>query len=298
MASGVVAFLSDFGTEDYFVAACKGGMLRIEPRLTIVDVTHQVPPRDILGGALILCNCWWCFPEGTVHLAVVDPGVGTERRALAAAARGHYFVGPDNGLLDLVLAGACAEVRLMERLPKGARRMLWSEAPSSTDEPPSPNPEAGCATAGRDALSAATFHGRDLFAPAAAWIAAGRGFEALGPVVSWTPRLELPEPEVKGDLLVGQVIRVDRFGNLMTNIPISTLREFGGRAKWSFRVAGRVLERLSTTFGAVEPGEAVLYPGSAGLLEVGVNQGSAAEEWRVAAGAFCTVTRLPGPGPG
>lgn len=232
----IVTLTTDFGTRDGYVGEMKGVLASSAPAARLLDVTHAVPPGDVRAGAWVLGRIWSRFPAGTVHLAVVDPGVGGERRALAARADGRWLVGPDNGLLTAVAAGVGVE---------GARRL---------------DPDR----VGLDPLSD-TFHGRDLFAPAAARLAAGADPSELGPDVDpdGLVGLELSEPRREDGWLVGEVRHVDRFGNLITDLPLGELpgepvAEIGG-----YRIRG-----LSRAFASVEPGEPVLIRGSGGTLEV------------------------------
>jgi S-adenosylmethionine hydrolase len=236
----VVTLLTDFGTADGYVAEVKGVLLSEAPGVTVVDASHDLPAHDVEAGRLALARFWRRFPRGTVHLVVVDPGVGTGRAALAVESDGRFLVGPDNGVLSpaLLFAGARAV-----RLAVGPR-------------------------------AAPTFHGRDVFAPAAARLALGSALDSLGepaaePVVRRTPEARrLPDGGVEGC-----VIAVDRFGNAVTNLlagPSSTrpgaVLEVGGHAVPVRRV-----------YADAEPGDAVALAGSNGLLEVAVRDGSAAE---------------------
>jgi hypothetical protein len=222
----------------------KGVILSICSSARLVDLTHDLPPQDVLGGALALESAVAFFPEGTVHLAVVDPGVGTARRALAIRAEGRYLVGPDNGLLTLALgAEAWTAVSLTApeyRLPAVSR----------------------------------TFHGRDIFAPAAAYLAAGVPLERLGPPVADPVLLALPGCHLDGGWLVGEVLDADRFGNLITSIPAARLEGLTGRGPAVFEVSGRNLGIVGS-FADGEEGIPAVVVGSTGRLEVFVKAGSA-----------------------
>jgi S-adenosylmethionine hydrolase len=216
----------------------KGALLGAAPGLTLVDVTHAVPPGDVPAGAYLLGRAWHRFPPGTIHLAVVDPGVGTERAALAMAAHGHYFVGPDNGLFTLVLRDAEVQIVVLPT-PQGA----------------SP-----------------TFHGRDVFAPAAATLAKGTPLGNLGPPFGGLPvRLAYREPHHEGKTVVGQVVYVDRFGTLVTNLTPELVPSYA-----VIEVEGLEVGPLRRTFGDVSTGGLVAYVGSAGQVEIAVRDGSAA----------------------
>ena len=185
----MITLTTDFGLRDPFVGVMKGVILGINPEATIVDVTHEIPPQDIAGAAYHLANAWHHFPGGTVHLVVVDPGVGSKRRAIAVSAEGHYFVAPDNGLLTRVLHEAGA----------------WRACAITESHYMAPQPSR-------------TFHGRDLFAPAAAHLSRGIALENFGPEVM-DPVLAPEElPRIEGRAIRARIIHVDRFGNLVLNV--------------------------------------------------------------------------------
>jgi S-adenosylmethionine hydrolase len=260
----VIALLSDFGLRDHYAGTMKGVILGICPEAALVDITHDIPPHDVLAGALELASCWRHFPPGTVFLAVVDPGVGSSRRPIAAAAGACHFVAPDNGLLAPVLDAA----------PPSAVVHLA-------------NPKFGAPAISR------TFEGRDRFAPAAAWLARGVRLEDLGPRLDGYERLALPEAGVNDDGVSGEVIRVDRFGNLVTNISERLLAGALGR-EWlaaRIRVAGRDVGPLVATYSEVGEGDACALVGSTGHLEISVNRGSAADQMGVGRGAAVSADR-------
>jgi hypothetical protein len=261
VARPVIALLTDFGTRDHYVGAMRGVVLGIAPEATLVDITHDIEPQDVLGGALALAAAYQYFPLGTIFLAVVDPGVGTARRGIAVAAGGYRFVAPDNGLLTLVL-GQLAPVRVVE-LAEGP----WARSTVSR-----------------------TFEGRDRFAPAAAWLATGLDVGALGPVLPTWVRLDVPEPSIRDGWIVGAVMRVDRFGNLVTNIDRQMVgRAIGGDV--DVVIAGQRAARMVATYGEVEQGTICALFGSDDHLEVAVVGGSAAARLGLARGAPVTVTR-------
>lgn len=243
----VITLLTDFGTADGYVGEMKGVLLSAVPDATIVDITHEIPPHDIDVGRLTLARYWRRFPDGTVHLAVVDPGVGSARAAIAVASHDHLLVGPDNGLLSPAL------------LMPGARAVELALPPHAS----------------------ATFHGRDVFAPAAAQLARGADVDALGapresPVIRRTP-----EPRRGADgALVGEVIAIDRFGNAITNL--AALRARG------VEVAGRAVG-VCRTYADLRPGEAGALVGSSGLLEIVVRDGRAADVLGLTRGAAVTA---------
>jgi len=230
----VITLLTDYGLRDSYVAEVKAVLLARAPGAVLVDVSHDVPAGDVRAGQYLLARAWHRFPTGTVHLAIVDPGVGTARRALAGAVAGHCFVGPDNGLLSA--------------LPDTAR---WIDLPVPAD-------------------AAATFHGRDVFAPAAARLATGTALEDLGPPAEAVVRSPLPAPRWDGAAWIGEVVYVDRFGTLVTNLPGDAV-EPGVRLV----VGDREVGPLRRTFGDVDRGALVAFVGSGGTIEVAVRNGSA-----------------------
>lgn len=234
MARALVTLLSDFGTADGYVAEMKGMLLTEAREATIVDVSHDVAPQDVDGARLALARYWKRFPEGAIHVVVVDPGVGTERRAIAVESQRRFLVGPDNGVLSPAL------------LAPGARVVRLAVPHTAS----------------------ATFHGRDVFVPAAVHLALAQAFDALGPAVSDPVIRRTPEPRrgAEGGI-EGQVVTIDRFGNLITNL----IGVRGGTVIVGTRVAP-----VRRTYGDVNPGELVALVGSSGLLEVAVRDGSAA----------------------
>ncbi len=256
MSAPRVTLLTDFGTQDGYAAAMAGVIAAAAPGSIIDHASHDIPQGDILGASLTLSRYAFLYPAGTVHLVVVDPGVGTGRRALAAAAGGRLFVAPDNGVLTRVIRHT-GDVRLVR-----------------LDRPP-------MAT---DPSISATFHGRDVFAPAAGRLASGAPLEALGAATENPVLLPHPEPTRNGASVAGEVIQVDRFGNLITNIPRDCLAQ---TARVS--VEGRYVGPLRRTYGDVEQGALVALVGSLGLLEVSVRDGSAAARLDVGRGAAVTV---------
>jgi S-adenosylmethionine hydrolase len=256
----IIAFLTDFGLSDHYVGAMKGVTLGICPGATLVDVTHGVPPQDVLAGALELAASYRYFPEGTTFVVVVDPGVGSARRALAAEAGGYQFVAPDNGVLSLVFdqAPPSLVVELSEaryRLPTVSR----------------------------------TFEGRDRFAPAGAWLAGGVGVASLGPRIADWRVLERPVPRVGDARIDGEVVRVDRFGNLITNIDRLTIDRVARGRGVAVSIGDAAGVPLVTTYTAAAEGGTCALVGSSDHLEVAVRNGSAAERLGVGRGAAVVV---------
>lgn len=250
----VVALLTDFGSQDHYVGSLKGAILSVCREATLVDIAHELPVHDVAAGAFALASSWRDFPEGTIFLAVVDPGVGTARRALALQADGRSFVGPDNGILSLVIDDAEGAVAVREITNQGLMRPAIS----------------------------ATFHARDVFGPVAGHLATGVPLAEVGPVVADPVRLAAP-PVRPGDSggWGAQVLHVDRFGNLITNLgrrDLDAILETVGKDRNGVVVVlgGHVLP-LAVTYGDVAEGEPVALLGSSGRLEIAVNRGSAAQ---------------------
>lgn len=257
----IITLTTDFGLADHYVAAVKGVLLSLAPRATLVDVTHQVARADVLHAAFVLAQLPATFPPGTVHLAVVDPTVGTRRAILGASAAGQFFIAPDNGLLTFV-------------------RQRWG-----LDELAAINPPAAIGRAVSE-----TFHGRDIMAPAAATLATRGRLGELGPPVDRMELLSVAGPRPLDDGLAGQVIYIDHFGNCTTNIPRSAVRELVGRSPRVAVAAGGVaLGPPRKTYADVPPGQPLALVGSAELLEVAVNLGSAAEKLGLSVGSEVTI---------
>lgn len=246
----MITLLTDFGTTDSYVAEVKGVLVSAAPEALLIDVTHAVPPGDLGAAQYLLARTWHRFPGGAVHLVVVDPGVGSSRRALALRAHGHFFVGPDNGVLTTVLDEA--EVVAL---------------PVPTTASP-------------------TFHGRDVFAPAAAALATGAALGMLGSPATGCVRRALPAPQVAGARAQGIVLLVDRFGSLITNVPGAAVPDGG-----VVRVGAHTIGPVRRTFADVLPGQPVAYVGSGGTLEIAVRDGAASAMLQIATGAAVVVER-------
>lgn len=240
---GRITLLTDFGTRDGYVAAMRGVIASLAPQALVEDATHDIPAGDVTAAAWALGNYWRLYPPGTVHVAVVDPGVGSDRRALAGEVDGRFFVTPDNGLLTRVLADG------------GGGRLVSITEPAYL----------------RDVVSR-TFHGRDVFAPVAAHLANGVTLDQLGPAVDDPVRLTVLLPVRDGEIIRGQVVHVDRFGNLITNVPGDWLQP-----GCHVRFAATDLGEVRHTYSEVRTGHAVAVIGSAGYLEIGIRDGNAAK---------------------
>jgi len=261
----VITLLSDFGVDDPYVSVMKGVILAINPDVQIVDLSHAVPPFDILGGALILAASYHYFPKGTIHVAVVDPGVGGDRRGLLAATENYFFVGPDNGVFSHIYDDPfylwTRQLRTVE---------FFLEKVSST------------------------FHGRDVFAPVAGHLSTGESPERFGPTIEDPLRLERARAEVGPDgTISGEVIYVDRFGNLITNIDTTVFWEGESRAgdleEQEFlpviEICGKTIRGMSEYYGAVARGELGAQLNSWSRMEIFLPEGDASRALKVGKGA-------------
>ncbi len=245
----VIALLTDFGLKDHYVAAMKGMILQIDPKASIVDITHEIDPQDLYQAAFSLRQAYPYFPEKTIFVAVVDPTVGTHRRILAARYNNRTVLAPDNGLITMLHRDAnLQEIRVVEN------HNLFARLPSIT------------------------FHGRDIFAPVAAHLSKGMSLDRLGPVTDHIETLELPRPSINQDYTIdGQVALADGFGNLITNISTVDLSACAhSRKHYTVSVGPHNVGPIHGTYADVPPGQPLALIGSSQMLEIAVNQGNAA----------------------
>jgi S-adenosylmethionine hydrolase len=256
--SGIVALLTDYGLQDSYVGVMKGALLSANPEARIVDLTHEVPPQDIREGARVLTAARGYFPDGTIFVAVVDPGVGSERDIVGVETDRQIFLAPDNGLLGFLGDSVQRIVRISES--------EYFLKPLSR-----------------------TFHGRDIFAPIAGRLSRGADLAQFGPPLKALSTLPASEPRRGADGGVqGEVLAIDRFGNLITNIPASMLPE-GSEVRIS--VGRKVLRKLSRSYADAPKGDLLALVGSTGHLEISVNQGDASKAARIRRGDRVLVTR-------
>jgi S-adenosylmethionine hydrolase len=248
----VITLTTDFGTRDWFVGTMKGVILGINPRAAIVDLTHEISAGGIAAGAFALAAGCHYFPKGTVHVAVVDPGVGSKRGAIAVQTANHFFVGPDNGVLSWAIARE--KVRSIRRL-ENDRFFLQ---PISH-----------------------TFHGRDIFAPVAAHLSRGVPIHKFGPAQKDIVRLPWPKPRVSPAGIEGEVVYIDRFGNAITNIANASVP---ARHAHEVRIGRRRMGAVRTFYQSVPAGQPVVVRGSSGFLEIAVNGSCAADEFGITIG--------------
>lgn len=259
----IITFTTDFGTKDHYVGAMKGVVLNICPGATLVDVCHHVHVHGILDGALTVAQAYHYFPCGTIHVVVVDPGVGGERRAIIAETKEHLFVCPDNGVLSFVY---CRERQVTVRHATNDRYFLH---PVSN-----------------------TFHGRDIFSPVAAHIASGVSLDAFGPQIDDYVRLDFPVPIVDASgILRGAVLKIDRFGNIITNIAVADINEtVGVGSSFRVRIAGAVISDIRASYAGAPADQFFAIFGSMGYLEIAGDRFSAAERLRASPGLAVEIT--------
>ncbi|HYG99404.1 MAG TPA: SAM-dependent chlorinase/fluorinase [Terriglobales bacterium] len=261
--SAIVTFTTDFGTEDHYAGTMKGVVLNINPEAQVIDICHQVPAYDVLEGALTIAQAYRYFPAGTVHVVVVDPGVGSLRRAIFADTGQHRFVAPDNGVLSFVI----------DREPHVTVRHITNQSyflrPVSN-----------------------TFHGRDIFAPVAAHLSLGVSGEDVGPEISDHKHLDLPTLRKVGTQTIeGAVLKVDKFGNVVTNVTPGDFAEMlGTGAPLRVRIGSAEITELRHSYAGAKRGELFAIIGSMGFLEIAVNQDSAAALLQVKPGDQVEVT--------
>lgn len=262
MARPIITLTTDYGTNDHLVGAIKGVILGINPDVQIVDITHGVIPFDVLDGALTVGNSYKYFPSKTIHMVVVDPGVGTSRRPILVAADQHYFIAPDNGVLSVAYDHSEA-------------LHVWNITAEHYFRQPVSN----------------TFHGRDIFAPVAAWLSKSWQSASFGDEITDFVRFAIPKPKAAGDKVIkGVVLRTDAFGNLMTNFtPEDVPALAAADGKFAIRIGNVQITKLSPAFAQGATGEAIAVIGSSGYLEIAMNKANAARALGVARGAEVTV---------
>lgn len=293
MALEIITLTTDFGQADGYVGTMKGVILARAPQARLVDLSHEIAPQDVLAGAFVLARAYRYFPPETIHVAVVDPGVGTSRRALLLETAQGRFVGPDNGLFSLVLRETAALAIGWTEGPPADVPALWHPgfdlAAALGSAAVERLPRAYALTNADYWLKGpgATFHGRDIFAPVAAHLAAGESPERLGTPIPLASLVLLPDllPTLRADAIEGRVIAVDRFGNLITDIAAGLLRALGPLEMLEVRLDALRFVGVQSAYGAVPAGESLALINSAGLLEIAVTNGSAAQTLQAGVGA-------------
>ena len=262
MANAIITLTTDYGTNDHLVGTLKGVILKIHPDVTIVDITHNVTPFDLLDGALAVGSAYSYFPSKTVHLVVVDPGVGTERRPLLVSAGNQYFVAPDNGVLSVVY-----EREAENLVVRHANAEHYYLQPVSK-----------------------TFHGRDIFAPVAAWLTKSWQSSSFGDEIEDYKRFALPRPKAGDGVVKGVILRADSFGNLITNFRQEDLPESVFNGGIRLQVGTQVVSKFVETSAQGNGAEPFAYLGSSGFLEIGVNKGNAARTLGLNRGTAVVLT--------
>ena len=245
----IITLTTDFGTSDTYVGTMKGVILGINPNVQMVDLTHAIPPQDIHEAAFTIRSAYRYFPKGTIHTIVVDPGVGSDRQAIVCEIDGAFFVCPDNGVLSYLLQDIDNDTELQMNAVIIRNSVYYLPEVSNT------------------------FHGRDIFAPVAAHLSCGVPLASIGPPVENLVQLPIPIPEISGNTITGQIVKIDRFGNAITNISESA---FAGEVSgYEIDVQGVRLTHLNRAYAESEVGEPLAIIGSLGLLEIAINGGSA-----------------------
>lgn len=267
--SRIITLTTDFGTSDTYVGIMKGVILSINPKAQIVDLTHAIPPQDIYEAAFSIYAARSYFPKGTIHIIVVDPGVGSERQAIVSHIDNAFFVCPDNGVLSYLLHSA--ENAGAHPIASVAIQNAAYYLPEVSN----------------------TFHGRDIFAPVAAHLSLGVPFDDIGPRVKTLVRLPIPKVDTSGDTLIGQIIKIDRFGNLITNISKGTFEAFlNDGVKYEIRTGNASLNRLNAAYADAEIGEPLAIMGSLALLEIAVNGGNAEKQLGLKRGEAAVIRKV------
>jgi hypothetical protein len=247
----------------------KGVIAGTNSEATIIDITHAIPPQDVLGAALALASAYSYFPEGTVFCSVVDPGVGGKRRIIALQTKKHRFIAPDNGLLTLV----CEREQILNAVSvEESKYFLKKVSP--------------------------TFHGRDIFVPVAAHLAQGLALNKLGPKTGQITKLPWPSPEAQADILTGEILYIDHFGNAISNVDAELVKSTFGNdfSNIAVNIEGRLIQGIRTYYAQAHPGDPVALIGSAGLLEIALREGSAAKALGLKRGSSLILKKMRGGG--
>lgn len=257
--SSVITLTTDFGVQDHYVGVLKAMLISIAPEARLIDISHQIPPQDIMAGAWVVRNTAMLYPPDSVHLVVVDPGVGTARKPVALRINDQFFVGPDNGIFSLIADSHSYQAVELTNTE------YWLPSQSRT------------------------FHDRDIFAPVAAHLSRGVPLNDLGKPSEQLETYRWAVPISDKDGIQGWIVHIDHFGNLISNIPGKMIREAAAVADLKIYVGNTILEKIVDTFGDVEEGEPAAYIGSSGVLEVAINKGSARQMLGVEKGAQISI---------
>ena len=264
-ANGVITFTTDFGISDTYAGIMKGIVLTANPNARLIDITHDIPPHDIINASFMLANAYEYFPPGTIHVAVVDPGVGGGRKSVAVLTENYFFVGPDNGIFTIVLSKEkVMGIREIKNSPFVMEKI------------------------------SNTFHGRDVFAPCAGYLSAGKNFSDVGPVINNIKYLEYPKVNTNKNTLIGEIVSIDSFGNMITNISVEAVRSFIGKQKFEIYFAAERFNNIENTYNDVPIGKPLALFGSSGYLEISMNGGSASSYFMTPLGSTVTIQLLSG----
>ncbi len=261
-SNSIITLTTDFGQQDHYVSAMKAVILGINPEVRLIDISHEIPPHDTMAGAWVVRNSAMLYPPGTVHLVVVDPTVGTERQPVAIQINDQLFVGPDNGIFSLIAEDFEYKAVTLDK------RKFWKKSGTQSN----------------------TFHGRDIFAPVAAHLSTGCSLHDLGKPLERLVTYRWAVPIADKDGIQGWVVHIDRYGNLITNIPSSMIRDnIDHSSSIRIYVGNTILNDISRTFASVTDGEPVAYIGSSDKLEVAINKGNAKEMLGIEKGAQISI---------
>lgn len=249
----IIALLTDFGERDEYVGVVKGVILNINPQAKIIDLSHEIPPQDIVWASYLLYGCYKFFPKNTIFLSVVDPGVGTKRKIIVVKTKEYIFVSPDNGLLTKVL-----EREKPEKIIEVKNKKFFLKEISST------------------------FHARDIIAPVVGYLSKGVNLGKFGLEVKKVKMISLPKPLIRNNQIIGEIIYVDRFGNLVTNIEKKILKR--KKSHFCINIKGRKIYKINNSYAESKKGKLLAIWGSRDLLELAVNQGSASRELKIKKG--------------
>ncbi len=259
-AANIITYTTDFGTSDPYASIMKGIVLSINPNAQQIDITHTITAHNIVHGSFILAHSYHYFPAGTIHVAVVDPGVGGERKNIAVQTEKYYFIGPDNGIFSNVLSEEnIKEIREIKNMP------FINESVSGT------------------------FHGRDVYSPCAGFLSAGKNFTDIGPVLKDFKHLENPDVIKEPRSLTGKIVFIDSFGNMFSNISKEMLCSFTGGRKFEIYFAAERFRDISDHYSDVPAGNPLVVFGSTGYLEISMNNGSASSYFMTSVGADVTI---------
>jgi len=259
--AGIITLLTDFGTEDSYVGAMKGVILSINPDATIIDISHQIPPQDITAGAFVLSQAAPFFPKGTVHIAVVDPGVGGKRKPILIETDKYFFVGPDNGIFDIALQNE----RIRRKIHLTNKNYFLGYISS-------------------------TFHGRDIFSPVAAYLSLGIDPALFGKKIKTLTSLDVKKPFAKDGKITGRIIHIDRFGNLITNIDEGLLKKVFKNRIFEVEVCDNIIKRFVPSYTNAKQGEPIGLIGSSGLMEIAMREKNASIELGIKRGDVVIVS--------